>query len=366
MKIAYVNYLASISSLPGVEVAVKARYNAVQRCNLAIDFFIITCEAYQDDRFSMIRLDQKLVGMARQRALARALQTISNTYDVIILRKMPYSPWLLGFLRKTKANVIMEHHTLVASELWLTKQYLAWLSELCFSRLCQRYISGHISVTHEIANKEIVSNAPIRVIANGFSTDRMVKRVPLSRNDPVHLLFAVSQLLPWHGFERLVQSLQQYQGIQSLVLHCAGPLTDKDITNMGFGDLPKTVTIVCHGLLSSGELSKLASTCDVGIATLALYKKNMQEACSLKTRLYLCEQLPFVYAYNDPDFNHDDVFCLHYCNDASLLCLDRLVSFVVFIRENFPAIQAAMSEKVSAISVEKKMQAYYDFAKSLI
>ena len=367
MKIAYVNYLASISSLPGVAAAIEARYEAVESRGLPIDFFIVTSEAYQDNRFSVMRIDQNLVGMARQKYLVKRRQNISKQYDVIILRKLPYSPWLLYFLRKTKVKIIMEHHTMVLPELWLTQQYLAWISELSLSRWCQRYMSGHIALTNEIARSEVVCQKPTRVIANGLSFNSAYgsdyTRKPSRAS--INILFALSQSLPWHGIERLIMSLYHYKGQKNITVHFAGNISAKDIDSTYLTRLPRAVSLIFHDLLSTADLSKLAQKCDLGVATLALHKKNMSEACSLKTRFYLNERLPFIYAYDDPDFSHDEIFCLHYPNDDSFIDLDEVVGFVEKMRKNVLTVDKAMGSKSKAIALDEKMQCYYEFASSV-
>jgi hypothetical protein len=46
----------------------------------------------------------------------------------------------------------------------------------------------------------------------------------------------------------------------------------------------------------------------IGIGTLALHRKNMEEACPLKTREYLANGLPVLIAYKDSDLSGKEEF----------------------------------------------------------
>ena len=48
------------------------------------------------------------------------------------------------------------------------------------------------------------------------------------------------------------------------------------------------------------------ASCDLAISTLALHRKDMQEACSLKTRECLAYGLPLVLPYRDSDLERLD------------------------------------------------------------
>ena len=80
--------------------------------------------------------------------------------------------------------------------------------------------------------------------------------------------------------------------------------------------LPANVAV--HGVLAREEYEPLLAVSDAAIGTLALNRKQMNEACPLKVREYLAYGLPVVIAYKDTDLvGLDDWFLLRLPNTES-------------------------------------------------
>ena len=64
--------------------------------------------------------------------------------------------------------------------------------------------------------------------------------------------------------------------------------------------------IVFHGVRDEQYIEEIASECDVGLSSFALFRKNMSEACPLKVRQYLAMGIPVYSGHVDsglpPDF----------------------------------------------------------------
>jgi hypothetical protein len=57
-----------------------------------------------------------------------------------------------------------------------------------------------------------------------------------------------------------------------------------------------------YGVLTATAYRDVLARCDLGLGTLALYRKGMREASPLKVREYLAYGLPTVIGYDDTDF----------------------------------------------------------------
>ena len=63
---------------------------------------------------------------------------------------------------------------------------------------------------------------------------------------------------------------------------------------------------------------------------MSLFRKNLNEACSLKTREYTARGIPFVLAYQDTDLQHVDKkyrFYLPMANNDSMIEMDKIINF---------------------------------------
>lgn len=98
----------------------------------------------------------------------------------------------------------------------------------------------------------------------------------------------------WHGVDKIkyLAEIVPWKRI-----HIVGPSKEFELPN-----------VVWHGMLFGQGLEQIYKECDIAIGTLALHRKNMAEACPLKTREYINYDLPVIAAYEDSDFNGEEYF----------------------------------------------------------
>lgn len=156
-------------------------------------------------------------------------------------------------------------------------------------------VDGIVSVTHEIANLPSVKRykKPITVLPNTLDLDNHEPIAAQGNNKRPNLLFMGSNDVFWHGITKIIDLAMQTEN--ELDFHLVGNIQPKPGTVV-----PKNVTF--HGYLPKSEYLELFSRIDVGIGSLAFHKKNMYEACSLKTREYLAYGIPIMLGYQDTAF----------------------------------------------------------------
>ncbi len=237
-------------------------------------------------------------------------------YDLIILRYPAADRSGVAFVRRH--FVIMEHHSLVLDQYramvktqqGLARKLLKYIRYFLERRYRRQIIAGcraMIAVTDEIRHREQVATEttqrPAVTIPNGID----VGSVPLTGFQPFNgrkldVAFVASSYAPWHGIERIVSAVLRYTGAVDVALHFIG-----DLTPNRFNGLPQPDNrFRYHGLLKGSKLDDIMSEMTLGISTLGLYKKNMHEACSLKTREYTARGLPFILGYEDPALRNVD------------------------------------------------------------
>jgi len=221
-------------------------------------------------------------------------------YDTILLRYHMYDPYQLQFLRKVKRPVYLVHHTLEVPELAKARGrggLVRALLELMLGRRTIRAAHGVIGVTQEIVDYELkrAKGARLRstVYPNGITTSES----PLDARcgAPTEILFVASSFSSWQGLDLLLKSVRQSG--ENFILHIVGTTSDVDREKAN-----KDPRVRFHGRLSQDEIAKLSARCSLGLSSLALHRKNMKQACTLKAREYLKLGLP-VYA------GYQDVFC---------------------------------------------------------
>ena len=238
------------------------------------------------------------------RRLASAIETWQP--DVVYARFGTYYPALERLFRRLP--VVFDVNTDDQAENRLA--YPTW--RVMYHQITRRRMlagaAGMVFVTRELASRFAWSGRQA-VVSNGIPLADFPEHPAPPRHDFPRLVFmghpgiARDPALNWHGLDRL------------LALAGAFPTWQFDVIGPGHeevgggGVVPANVHL--HGYLGAAEYAPLLAASDVGVGTLALDRKGMQEACPLKVREYLAAGLPVLTAYQDTDFPDGAPFLLN-------------------------------------------------------
>jgi glycosyltransferase involved in cell wall biosynthesis len=120
-------------------------------------------------------------------------------------------------------------------------------------------------------------------------------------------LIAVGQLADWHGYDRLIRAIhsakQNSDARITLTIVGGGDALD------GLVELVKELELESHvfftGFLHGEALNQAFLNADMGVSSLGLYRKGLNEASDLKTREYITRGLAVIGAGTDPDFSQN-------------------------------------------------------------
>jgi len=227
------------------------------------------------------------------------LLSIEDDYDVFLLRYSLHDPFQNAFIKKTTKPVWTVHHTLEVPVLSCTRSIVgrarAW-AESNIGRNTLEHVQGVIGVTDEIVGYELsrvaTSQLSSAVYPNGIIYSNFVAAD--ERTKIPELIFIASDFYPWQGLDLLLSELEN--NTDDLVLHLVGHLSKGDQNRVN-----RDSRVKFHGYLSRDQIQSLICRSSVGLTALALERKNMKQACTLKAREYLMMGLP-VYS------GHTDVF----------------------------------------------------------
>ena len=248
------------------------------------------------------------------------LKTQEEFYDVILLRYNFHDPFQYLYLKNTKKPVYLIHHEmevkLLKSEGGIISILRSFL-EYVLGKLCLKHAHGAISVTEEISEyqKKRSNNIKLKtfVYPNGIDTDSMPIVNKIETIKP-NLLFIAGIFAPWHGIDILLESISKSS--DDFTLHLIGKLEAKYL-KIAKNDK----RIIIHGVINRNEIPKIASLCNIGIDSLALYRSGLKYSSSLKTRDYLSMGLPVFSACFDI-FSSDFKFY-----KTSEPCIENILKF---------------------------------------
>ena len=167
------------------------------------------------------------------------------------------------------------------------KSFLSHAAGLCF---VSRELSLLPAFAWYVDRKAVISNS-IECAKYPFTED--------TGNAAANLCFIGSPRQSWHGLDKVVSLARHFPDWR---FHIVGPDAG-EVNVAGGAELPN---LTSHGYLDGDAARELLSKIDVGISTLALHRKSMQEASPLKSRQYLAQGIPFISAYADTDIDDEE------------------------------------------------------------
>ena len=266
--------------------------------------------------------------------------------DLVYTRHAPYAPAVVRVARRYP--LVVEMNTNDLTEIPLRSQTLHAYNRITRGRLLKR-MTGAVSVTNEIRVRALKGfSGPSVVISNGIDLQsRSTMRAPA--NDAPRVVFLAGVRVPWHGLDKLMWLAAQRP---SWTFDIVGldALPHEEVENVS--------NVTYHGFLTREEYEPILEKADVAVSTLALHRKGMQEAVSLKSREYLAHGIPTILAVDDPDVSSatEGILMLPNTENNVITHLSEIDAFVDWARG-----RRVPREAVAHLDVRHKEQLRLEF-----
>jgi Glycosyltransferase Family 4 len=292
-----------------------------------------------------------------------------DDYDVVFLR-YPFGVDLdpLALFRNRSPRVVTVHHTKEPELIREGGMGPANIARMALERINgPRIIArthGVVGVTDEIRQYELARAQrplPSTTIPNGIDVEQVNQTgfVPLGHGD-LRLVFVASMEAAWHGLDRLLAGLKSWQGPRNVVVDVVGPLGGAPGTQAREGSHG---WVNFHGLKTGAALDDIMATATLAVSSLGLHRKQLREACVLKTREYAARGLPFVYAYEDSDLHGDLPFCARLPADNTPIDIAAVERFACSVLPETSRELRAFAE--ARLDWKHKLRAFSAFAESV-
>jgi len=256
-------------------------------------------------------------GWSRMTAMARLVRAMRKFGPrIVYMRRDLFYPQMVFF--PAQAILVVEVNDDDLFEYALGRRiralYNAWTRDIMLRRA-----RGLVFVTSELSLRPSFRDYPGRhcVVTNGIRL-KSYPTLPAPAGEHPRLVFIGTAGQPWNGIDKLV-SLATLHGDWRFDIIGTHDETQSSPSN-----------IIWHGPLERTEALAVLARADVGIGTLALHRKALDEACALKVREYLAVGLPVLYASRDADADGLDPYTLRIANTESNVVdeLPRIETFV--------------------------------------
>jgi hypothetical protein len=274
-----------------------------------------------------------------------------HSFDVVIFRYPLASKYFLNILKVHANKIFIEHNTIELDEITVNSRIyrknipFSWKPgyfvhyavvgifpiwrEKIYKEKILRYAKGGICVTNEIGEflKRIYPKYNYVVASNGYEFEGVEPLKYKEIKNEVKLIMLVGCSSPWHGIERICNSIKQYKGNKKVVVDVFGINSD-DTYAKKYAIKSESGELNFLGYLKVSEVKTKLIGYHGGMSTMQLYLKGLNEAASLKTREYLSYGLPVVYGYSDSDIESNKIIkknCIQFPNNSSLIDFNRVI-----------------------------------------
>jgi glycosyltransferase involved in cell wall biosynthesis len=378
----HILYLASsLHRYPGVRRKVFAQCEALQYCNNKVSLLTWDIDSFPPFETNIIpEIEGNFIELQyrktinpinpfirRWKPFIRANKIIrGHGVDLVYLRYPLADPFVTYWVSNCSVPVFSEYQSIVTNELKFGSSKIALWSELFFGNLLVKYLAGIVGVTQEITSfqKGKAINVPSVTIGNGIDITNFQVRDFLKFDDELRLL-CIANFAPWHGVDRLIKGISEYKGETNIILNIVGEGSVipelKDLTSkLGLED-----KVIFHGFKSGKELDKLFNESHIAVGSLGIHRIGLKEASILKAREYCARGIPFISAFNDPDFREDFPYIKRFPADESPIDINMVVDFAkrVLSDDNYSINMNNYAKEYLDWSI--KMKKLSDFLKEL-
>lgn len=258
---------------------------------------------------------------------------IKNHIDVVYFRYFlfayPHLIKLFSQLRKLKIKTIIEIPTYPYDKERINNSPITIIKrgiDKYYRRKLHLYIDRIVTFS---LDTKIWGVQTIR-ISNGVSYDTIPIKEPSDINKEFHMI-GVAILAPWHGFDRVLRSIQEQKNKipQKIIFHIVG----SDPTEVNLKKLKQLVTdlkieenVIFHGKMHGSELDEVFNISHIAIGSLGRHRNGIETMRSLKNVEYTSRGIPFVYSENNPDFDGKP-FVYKVSPDESMIDLSKIIEF---------------------------------------
>ncbi len=228
-----------------------------------------------------------------------------------------------------------------------------------FDQSFHNLIDAYVLIGEDAGGK--FRGKPAINIENGIDVSNVPVRKPMCE-DKLHIL-ALASMSYWHGYDRLIRSLAQYKGNEKIVIHMVGGNDGgcldewKELTTqLGLDD-----SVVFHGQMTGNALEEMFDMCDIGVNSLAMYRKGFAVTMELKAREYIARGLPFVCAVEDPALSDsEETFWLRISNDDSIPDMEQIVKFALDMKKDISHVSKLRKLAENRMTWEMQYKKVFD------
>lgn len=272
---------------------------------------------------------------------------------------------VLKRLHRNGAKILVEIPT-YPYEKERTAGLLYWLM-FKWDKIYQSRLKNVVNRIVTYSRDDRIFGIPTIGIKNGINLADVQPISGKSLDDTVDLLI-VALMQPYHGYERLLYGLKKYylSGNRKILCHFVGDGPEREAYEKIVSDNNLQEYVIFYGPKGGKELDEIYERADIGVCSLGGYKKGLFWSSELKSREYLAKGLPIIVGMElDVSDVIDKNYMLHFPNDASVIDIEKILTFYDTIYQKKKYITALKIRKMAekCVGMEATMWPIFDYLK---
>ena len=297
-----------------------------------------------------------LDGMA---ALEGALKT-GPDFQLLYVRKPLVDAALLRALDKAKAagsKVVLELPTYPYDKELEGQKTAAARVFLAIDRRYRKRLCGRVDLMATLSDEDEIFGVKTVYIQNAVQAAQLAPHGKKANAEGPLVLLMVSTMGVWHGADRLLAGLAAYfakGGEQSFRLLLVGDGPQRAALEKQAATSGLAGCVAFPGVQTGTALDALFAQSDLAVSTLALHRKGIQSASSLKSCEYAARGIPFAYAGEDTIAAQIPWGCLQLPGDDSPVDFTAVLRFYKGLPPDCGQSMRAFAQK--ELGWERQMQ----------
>lgn len=233
---------------------------------------------------------------------------------------------LLKRFKKTGSRIVVEIPTYPYDRERLPG--LTWWLLYFLDKVYRRNLHKIVDVIATYSEDKKIFGINTIHINNGIDFESVSLRRPENNTDEIRLM-AVAGLAKWHGYDRLLKGMGKYyqtDGKRKVTFHIVGDGPVKEEYEKIVKEYQLQQYCIFEGVKRGKELDEIYNMCDIGIESLAAFRKGVFLSSSLKSREYAAKGLPFVTASKSDVFENQN-FVLKVPENETDIDICDIISF---------------------------------------
>lgn len=273
-----------------------------------------------------------------------------NHYEALYLRYNLADMFLVAFLKKIKRiglKIVIQIPTYPYHK---EHNKVIYGVDQRYAKKLHKYVDRIITYSED----EEIYGVPTIQIRNGVEYSQISLKSDNDNSDQTNFL-GVASLASWHGYDRLIKSIEQYYldgNLHPIHFYIVGTGNEADVYHQIINEssISEKLKEVIHfeGFKFGKPLDDLFDIAHIGVEVLAMHRKGLDLSSSLKSKEYLAKGLPFITA-SKMDIRDTEIQKYFYSIDKSEDAFDlkKIIDFYQGLRDQYPSSLAQIIREES-------------------